>query len=588
MADRFEAVVIGTGFGGAINACRLSKRWPGQVLVLERGKRYPMGSFPRKPHEFATNFFNVPDERSRRPKNVPKKQLHGMFDIRNFDHMDTVVCAGLGGGSLIYANVFLEPPDEVFDERWVSAIKKDKLRRYYDVAKGVLGSRPIPDYDKETGAYQPTPDSDPRRRIIRTELFKTFASEVGRDSKLVDLNVFFGNDFSNPTPIGVQEKNRYGAVQTSCVYCAECDAGCNTHSKNTTDLNYLFVAENVHEARVETEVLAERIAPVDANGNEDPSANGEHGYRVTYRDLTKNEKVEVLTKRVVVSAGTLGSTEILLRCRDVYKTLPKISRQLGHQYSGNGDFLSFVVETDRPADPNYGPVITQRTDYNLFSDWKSDIAFIMEDASYPDFLAWYIEGAKPKFFMFDQLLKVVRNFWTRFLQCRSMSNVGSALSTLLSNDLSYRTAVLLCMGHDKSDGTMTLDRNGRLDIDWPYENSIDLYNAILGAGEKFKEVFNAKAFIPLPTWLWPMRKNVSVHSLGGCHLSETPEKGVTSSEPGPPGRTFGHVFGYENLYVADGALLPTAVGANPIATISAVSEMVAEGITEIKPDDTLK
>ena len=118
MAEQFEAVVIGSGFGGAINACRLSKKWPGKVLVLERGKRYPMGSFPRSPHDVARNFWNVSAESRPGAATVASEETHGLFDVRSFDHLDVVICAGLGGGSLIYANVFLEPPEEVFDNRW--------------------------------------------------------------------------------------------------------------------------------------------------------------------------------------------------------------------------------------------------------------------------------------------------------------------------------------------------------------------------------------------------------------------------------------------------------------------------------------
>jgi len=129
MPDRLEAVVIGTGFGGGINACRLSKRWPGKVLVLERGKRYPMGAFPRTPHDFAQNFWNLPDEQHSRPEKMRQTESHGMFDVRNFKKMDAVLCAGLGGGSLIYANVFLRPPDEVFDDRWPASCKKANTSR---------------------------------------------------------------------------------------------------------------------------------------------------------------------------------------------------------------------------------------------------------------------------------------------------------------------------------------------------------------------------------------------------------------------------------------------------------------------------
>jgi len=276
MEKNYEAIVIGSGFGGAITGCRLAKKWDrGRVLILERGKRYPMGSFPRKPHDFAHNFWALPEETVRRPRHIRRlidrgEESHGIFDVRNFEHMDAVVGAGLGGGSLIYANVFMVPPDEVFDDRWPGSCKKSNLLPYYAVAKEVLGSRPIPVND------------DPRRQIIRQRLFAEVAKKNGRNSELVDINVFFGNDFQKPLAIGEQEKNRYGALQTSCVYCAECDIGCNYHAKNTLDLNYLFVAEHRYQAVIRTEHLVLKIVPVDAAQADDPGADGTHGYRVYF------------------------------------------------------------------------------------------------------------------------------------------------------------------------------------------------------------------------------------------------------------------------------------------------------------------
>src|SRR5438132_882582 len=134
----------------------------------------------------------------------------------------------LGGGSLIYANVFMEPPEHVLvDPRWPSTCRKADLDPYYAVAKEVLGARPIPSMQ------------DPGRNIVRTRLFQEVAQCLHRDSDLVDINVFFGNDFDHPLPIGQQAPNRFGALQTSCVYCGECAIGCNKHSKNTLHPNYI-------------------------------------------------------------------------------------------------------------------------------------------------------------------------------------------------------------------------------------------------------------------------------------------------------------------------------------------------------------
>ena len=566
-----EAVVIGTGFGGAINACRLGRRWPGKVVVLERGKRYGLGEFPRAPGDFARNFWVLPD-RAPHPKHVRKAarkhgagELHGMYDVRNYDHMDVVVCAGVGGGSLIYANVFLVPPDEVFaDPRWPASCKKAELAPYYAIAKSVLGSRPIPPAGNE-----------PRRTIHKTELFQHVAKRAGRNSELVDINVFFGRDPQGPPlGIGLQEKNRFGAIQTSCTYCGECVCGCNYHAKNTVDLNYLYVAERQHGAEVRTECIVEEIVPLDEDGAS--------GYRVQYRDLRRNTREDILTKRVVVSAGCLGSTELLLRMKHVSKTLPRISDRVGQQFSGNGDFLAFVLD-GFDGRPNYGPTITQRTDFNLYQEFARDRAFILEDASYAAFLAWFAEGVRPRWMWIRPIVHLARRVIASLISGKSPGTIGFAFADLLKHSTSAESAVLLLMGVDSSNGVMGLDGGGRLKIDWPRRDNRRLYDAILDAGKEFKRLAGAKLFAPLPTWDWPIRNNVTVHPLGGCVLGDTPSSGVTNAERGH----FGEVFGYKNLYVADGAIVPTSTGSNPVATISALSEMVAKGITGVEPDDRL-
>ena len=169
----YEVVVIGSGFGGSILTCRTAKRWPGKVLLLERGKRYPLGSFPRSPRGMANNFWNLPFEDRARPGPISKKgQLHGLFDIRAGKHMDAVLCAGLGGGSLIYANVFLEPPEQVFEQGWPQGWTKDRLAPYYAIAKSVLvNGRRVrrswgPQPDRARGGCSPLPvaGSVPRAR----------------------------------------------------------------------------------------------------------------------------------------------------------------------------------------------------------------------------------------------------------------------------------------------------------------------------------------------------------------------------------------------------------------------------------------
>jgi len=577
-----EAVVIGSGFGGAVSCCRLAQKWPGQVMLLERGKRYPKGSFPRSPNDFAENFWAPADDRVPRPSALRKRPLNGLFDIRNYRKMDAVVSAGLGGGSLIYANVFLEPPEWVFKDSWPAGWSQQKLSSYYKVARSVLGARTIP----------PSTD-EPRRQVRRQQLFADFAAAEKRPSRLADICVFFGNDYSYqggalPLPIGEQEKNRFGAAQTSCTYCGECDVGCNLHAKNSLDLNYLHAAEQWHGAAIRTECVVDRIVPLNASGAEDSTAAGQFGYRVHYRD-GDNQPQAVSARRVIVAAGTLGSNELLLRCRDEFGCLPRLSRQLGERFSGNGDFVAIVAEGQRPADPNHGPVITRFIDYGLVGAPTSGKAFILEDAAYPSFAAWYIEGLRPGLNPLHLLRKgwrLLRLFWYRLAQSlingKWSGSVVEYFNSMLRGDLSERSSVLLFMGKDAGDGRLSL-KAGRLDLDWPQQSSRLLYDAMIACGDRFRKFVGSKTYIPQPTWRWPIRNNITVHPLGGCALADSPERGVVSASDDSRGQ----VFGYQGLYVADGAVLPGSVGANPSATIAAVAEWIAEGITGISPDDSL-
>lgn len=582
-----EAVIIGSGFGGAVMSARLSKRWPGKVLLLERGKQYPLGAYPRSSHDMADNFWCPEWDTARRPHTVRQRKaqrghLAGMFDIRHFDKIDTVAASVYGGGSQIYANVFLRAPEAVFEQGWPSAIRRNVLMPYYDVAQQVLGARTVP----------PASGPQDRRYIKRTEQFQEFAREAKLTSKLADLCVYFGNDYtyqgaSQAAPLGVQEPNRYGALQTSCTYCGECDIGCNVQAKNSVDHNYLHVAQTRYQAQVKTLAVVERIVPLNAGQADDPSAGGEHGYRVVYRDVADGSEHSVTTQRVVVAAGAIGTGELLLRCRDVHRSLPRISARLGQQFSGNGDFLSFSIDGKKEINSTYGPVITQYIDHHLFDKLDRKQAFVMEDASYPTQLSWAAAAIGPMMNplqrIWDSCKQVLLYAFDRAYPGRKNSSVGYLMQKLFARDLSQYSAVLLCMGLDNAKGVLRLNQDGYLEVDWPQDGNRPLYDAILGLGERFSQFIGARHYLPMPTWLWPVKNNVTVHPLGGCALADSPEQGVVSAQEGSRGQ----VFGYRGLYVADGSLMPTALGANPAATIAALSEWIAHEITGTAPDARL-
>ena len=179
--------------------------------------------------------------------------------------------------------------------------------------------------------------------------------------------------------------------------------------------------------------------------------------------------------------------------------------------------------------------------------------------------------------------RTLRSVWKRWTTGNAWGPFTYALGDLLSDDLSQRMAVMLCMGLDRSNGVMTLDARGELELAWPYRESAKFYEATLDAANALGRQLGAKRVVPFPTWLGPARNNITVHPLGGCALGRSIDDAVTSADA----NTFGEVFGYRNLYVADGSLCPSAVGANPAATIAALAERVAEGITRRFPDPEL-
>jgi cholesterol oxidase len=288
-----------------------------------------------------------------------------------------------------------------------------------------------------------------------------------------------------------------------------------------------------------------------------------------------------------VSAGTLGSSELLLRCRDVHRSLPRISDRLGRQFSGNGDFLAFALDGKREINSTYGPVITQYTDHHLYEGFDREQAFLLQDASFPTQAGWAAAAIGPMMNPFQRFWQTCSQIFTyafdRAYPGRKSSRVGYLMQRLFSHDLSQYSAVMLCMGLDKANGRLRLNRAGCLDIDWPQESNRSLYDAILKLGERFTRFIGGRHFLPMPTWLWPVNNNVTVHPLGGCALADSPGQGVVSAQDGSRGQ----VFGYHGLYVADGSLMPTALGANPVATITALSEWIAHEITGNAPDADL-
>jgi cholesterol oxidase len=524
MKEVYDAVVIGSGFGGAINGCRLAQAGR-SVCILERGKRWGRKDFPRTTGQVARAFWNYKD--------------FGMLDYRAFNKIDVLQASGVGGGSLVYFNVHIRTPKEIFEQpRWPVGVKREGLDPFYDKAKDMLEAVPL----------KPPPELV---MPSRTDAFIAAAKGAGREAHLMDICV-------NTTPGKI---NRQGVAQDACVYCGNCMLGCHVHAKNTLDLNYIPLAEQ-NGAEVYPLHLVEKIEPIEPVET--------NGYRVHFKrfDSEKGGQFEfgsVVGRKVIISAGSLGSTEILLRSRDLHRTLGRLSPALGTKFSGNGDFLlAGTFESNREIDPSSGPSITAGVDY---STEKNKI--LIQDLGFPDPFLWYLEAALPVPNRWKNLHLFLRKYIMRTLGLSHASAFTDGADKLFQGGVTPRFLPYLGMGTDAADGKMELS-GGNIDIKWNSRKSREMFNEMETALKELSNAVGGKYKTSI-LWGWPMRKLLTAHPLGGCVMSDDKEQGVVNE--------YGEVWNYPNLYVSDGAIIPTALSVNPSATISALSERIADHIT---------
>ncbi len=571
---RFDVIVIGSGFGGSVTAYRLAQAGK-RVLVLERGQRYPPGSFPRSPYRFRRAFWD------------PSEGLYGMFSVWSFDHLGAVVSSGLGGGSLIYANVLLRKDPAWFAREDVPGgewwpVTRDDLEPHYDRAEGMLSPQRFP-HDTEPYAQTPRPRAfaEAARRAgwepFYPPLAVTFAAP-GQPPRIGD---------AIPEPDG--RPNLHGATRTTCRLCGECDIGCNYGAKNTLDYTYLSAA--LHEgAEIRDLCEVRSFRPLDG------------GWEVRYvqHDLsregepypTRTLPIRRLTaSRLVLAAGTFGSTFLLLRNR---AALPGLSAAVGTHFSGNGDLLTLAV---KPRDPvtkklvpiegGRGPSITvavrfpdaldgpDRTGDGAAATDGADAGgspndergFYLEDAGYPDLLNWLIEATDLPRVAIRQWGTVV-GLTKRFLRLDDRTDIAGELARLIGDaELSSGILPMLGMGRERPTGRMELHK-GHLNVDWTIDGSLDYFERVRDAQRRLAEALNAD-FDDNPLWNLG-RRVITVHPLGGAPMGRGPEEGVVDA--------WGRAFGLPGLYVADGSVMPGTVGPNPSLTIAALADRFADGI----------
>jgi cholesterol oxidase len=515
MRSSYDAIVIGSGFGGAVAGCRLAQAGL-NVAIVERGRRYGRGDFPRDWNDPANGWLWQAGQ--------------GLFDVRPFGDMTIVQGAGWGGGSLIYANVHLRAPADVFHNGWPVGYSRAALDRYYDLVAYMLDIAPI-----TASSHLGVPP--------KSQWMKTAAGRLGYEARFCYPNIAV--DFSAP---GVAHSNKFGVEQSGCTYCGECDIGCNVLAKNTLDLNYLAIAE---QRGADVVPLSEAVR-IERDGA---------GYKVTIKNHTTGGSETATSARAVfLCAGAVNSTELLLRCRDELGTLPALSARLGQGYSGNGDFLAFAFDTATPFAPSNGPTITTGIVYDRGAG-ANRVWFIFEEGGYPKEMAGLLQILNPKHGWLETVADISADALQAAIRAAARGRLG--LGAPLHDD----TAVFLAMGRDLANGVLTLDPLTRaLKVSWDVASNAPLYQAEQQFSTDVATAMGgAVAFNPL----WQrLHRPVSVHNLGGCVMADDAGNGVTDAG--------GEVFGYPGLYVLDGGALPAATGVNPSHTIAAVAERNVE------------
>ncbi|VIO73308.1 Cholesterol oxidase [Bradyrhizobium ivorense] len=567
----FDVVIVGSGYGGAVAAAELSactdeNGRPLRLCVLERGREYLSGAFPSRQADLAGHVrFMTPDA---------TRQIgahDGLYDVRSSDDAVTVVASGLGGGSLINAGVMEMPRCEVFREgRWPHAIRVDEtLFERAAILRRFLGARPLP------------------------------ATHVRQIKKTAQLSKLAKATLTPITVASSRAPNSAGVLLNECALCGDCATGCNHGAKDSLDLNLLALAKQ-SGARFVTGATVLRVVPcTDAGWVVHVNHTDNH-----LRDRQPTA-FQLRTKRVILSAGTLGSTEILMRSQGALR----FSAQLGRKFSANGDMLvtaydlneavnAVADETEPPVAADQkrggaraiGPTITAMIDLRT---GKAETDVVIQDLAVPGALRRLFEEAITSF---DVLNQLGQKGWRR-----AEHDCSKHDDAAVNRDAVKKSLVLAMIGRDDAEGELTLgkkaicdDADGLLTVRWPglrMDRRFDEHHRRLremmtksNVGGRVVNNLLWRPFAEELERLFGRQRGplITVHPLGGCAMGNDVRQGVTDHcgrvyDASGPDATSVH----RGLVVLDGSIIPTSLGINPALTISVLS---LRAITQLKTE----
>ncbi len=538
MQDHYAVVVVGSGYGASIASSRLARAGQ-QVCVLERGKEFQPGEYP------STELGAIEEMQAATPDGRVGP-ADGLYEFSVNDDISVFKGCGLGGTSLVNANVALRAEPRAFDDaRWPKALKNDLgtlVEEGYQRAEEMLKPAPYP----ESG--YPT--------LPKLEALKASAESLGAKFYHPPLNVNFT----------VTGANHVGVSQRPCVCCGDCVTGCNYAAKNTLIMNYLPDAVN-HGAEIYTQVDVRSIERSGARWlvHYQPLGGG--------REAFHPPEMTVSADLLILGAGTMGSTEILLRSKA--RGLAASDRA-GERFTGNGDVLAFAYDTDRAINgvgwgrhrageiPPVGPCISGVID--LREQPALDDGMIIEEGSPPGPIAGFLPAGLAAAADLERRVgdpaetDVIREDFDKAASWLEGPYRGAV----------HRTQTYLVMTHDDGAGRMALE-DDQLRIHWPGVGAQPIFDKVNATLERASQALGGQ-YLHDPLWSKLLHNNLlTVHPLGGCIMAEDASGGVVNHK----GQVFSSAAGpavYENLYVMDGSVIPVPLGVNPLLTISAISE----------------
>ncbi|WKZ39604.1 MAG: GMC family oxidoreductase [Anaerolineales bacterium] len=529
MAECFDYVIIGSGFGGSVSAMRLAEKGY-SVLVLEKGKRFNDNDFATSNWQYWKYLW------------MPALRAHGIMQISILKGVMVLHGAGVGGGSLGYANVLEVPSDETFaTPAWNSPLPWGQLLKpHYETAKRMLGVARNP-------------------KLWKADLLlKEMADErgMGHTFRATDVGSFFGEAGATvPDPYFGGE----GPARAGCQHCGGCMVGCRHNAKNTLPKNYLYFAEK-NGAKVISEVEVTGVKPLTVDGgqltaNHQPSTAN---YEITYRNSTKFFKrtQTVHARNVIFSAGVMGTMKLLLNLRDVKQSLPKLSTKLGTMVRTNSEGLLGSVA--RTSDVNYSEGVAISSIYN------HDEMTRIEPVRYPDGSSLMRFLAAP---LIDKHFSIPRRL-LNFLGWALTHPIDFAKALILPG-WAHNVTILLVMQH--ADNRMrfkigrsvfTLFRTGMVAEEEP---GYTINAQVEGSHEITREFARRTDGIALGS-LGENLLNLptTAHILGGAPIGKDADEGVIDENFA--------VHNYEGMYIIDGSVMPANPGVNPSLTITALAE----------------